>query len=73
MERIELLESVNGAANNWKSVVDMLRMGDTATESLKSHYSESDVFLLQYRSMYLALALKQFVLNVTGDLRTQWT
>jgi hypothetical protein len=23
--------------------------------------------------MYLALALKQFVLNVTGDLRTQWT
>ncbi|KAI2512867.1 hypothetical protein MHU86_1413 [Fragilaria crotonensis] len=23
--------------------------------------------------MYLAIALKQFVLNVTGDLRTQWT
>ena len=57
MERIELLESVNGAANNWKSVVDM-RMGDTASESLKSHYSESDVFSLRYRSMYLALALK---------------
>ncbi|KAI2506094.1 hypothetical protein MHU86_8325 [Fragilaria crotonensis] len=68
MERIEILESVNRAASNWKNVVDT-RMGGT----FKSHYSEADVFSLRYRSMYLALALKQFVLNVTGDLRIQWT
>jgi hypothetical protein len=42
MERIELLESVNCAANNWKSVVDM-RMG-FSSERLKSHYSESDIY-----------------------------
>ena len=47
MERIELLE--NGVGNNnLKSVVDR-RMGFTL-ESLKSQdYSESDIFLLQYR------------------------
>jgi hypothetical protein len=68
MERIEILESVNCAASNWKNVVDT-RMGGP----FQSHYSESNVFSLRYRSMYLALALKQFVLNVTGDLRSQWT
>jgi hypothetical protein len=69
MERIEILESVNCSATNWKNVVDT-RMG---CSFLNGQYSESDVFSLRYRSMYLALALKQFVLNVTGDLRTQWT
>ena len=68
MERIEILESVNRTASNWNNVVDT-RMGCT----FKSYYSESDVFSLRYRSMYLALALRQFVLNVTGDLRMQWT
>ena len=33
----------------------------------------SGIFSFQYRSMYLALALKQLVLTITGDLRTQWT
>jgi hypothetical protein len=36
-------------------------------------YSEGGVLLLQFWSMYLALALKQFVANVTGDMRTQWS
>jgi hypothetical protein len=36
-------------------------------------YSEGDVFSLRFRSMYLALALKQFVANVTGDMQTQWS
>ena len=62
-EHIEISESVNHAASNWKIIADM-RMGGI----FKSHYSESDVFLLQYMSMYLALALKQFVLNITGYL-----
>jgi hypothetical protein len=69
MERIEILESVNRSAANWKNVIDT-SMG---CSFLKGQYSESDVFSLRYRSMYLALALKQFVLNVTGNLRTQWT
>ena len=69
MEQIELLESVNRTARNWRNIMDK-RMDHTT----KSHYSESDVFSLRYRSMmYLALAFKQFVLNVTGDLRIQWT
>ena len=67
--RIEILESVNCSAANWKNVIDT-SMG---CSFLKGQYSESDVFSLRYRSMYLALALKQFVLNVTGNLRTQWT
>jgi hypothetical protein len=66
MEQIELLESVNRTGRNWRNVIDK-RMDHTT----KSHYSESDVFSLRYRSKYLALALKQFVLNVTGDLRIQ--
>ena len=69
MKRIEVMESVNRSASNWKNVVDT-KNGSTF---VKAHYSESDVFSLRYRSMYLALALKQFVLNVTGKLRTQWT
>ncbi|KAI2493985.1 hypothetical protein MHU86_20559 [Fragilaria crotonensis] len=68
LERIELLESVNRAARNWNLIIDK------STGSSKSHYySEADVFSLRYRSMYLAIALKQFVLNVTGDISTQWT
>jgi hypothetical protein len=69
MERIELLESVNRAAGKWRNVVDS-RMDCTI---VNSHYTESDVFSICYRSMYLALALKQFVLNVTDNLRTRWT
>ena len=69
MDRIEVLESVNRSANNWRNVADT----ESGHGFVKAHYSESDVFSLRYRSIYLALALKQFVLNVTGDLRTQWT
>jgi hypothetical protein len=37
-------------------------------------YAKSEILTLQLRSMYLALALCQFVFNImTGDLRTQWT
>jgi hypothetical protein len=42
LERVEILESVNGAAGNWTNVVDA-RTGCTC----KSHYSESVVFSLQ--------------------------
>ena len=69
LERIEILESVNCLAANWMNVADVR----CASSVEKSHYSESDVFSLRYRSLYLALALKQFVLHVTNDLRTQWT
>ena len=69
MKHIKVMESVNRSASNWKNVVDT-KNGSTF---VKAHYSESDVFSLIYRSMYLALAVKQFVLNVTGNLRTQWT
>ena len=69
MQRIEILESVNHSASKWSNVVDTT----TGCSIVNAHYSESDVFSLRYRSMYLALALKQFVLNVTGDLRSQWT
>ena len=70
LERIEILESVNRSSMNWKNVIDA--RCNTSSEA-KGHYSESDVFSLRYRSMYLALALKQFVLNVTDNLKTQWT
>ena len=70
MERIELLESVNRASSNWTFVIDR-RVSDHSSTS--HNYSAADIFSLRYRSMYLAIALKQFVLNVTGDLRTQWT
>ena len=69
MNRIEVMESVNRSASNWTKVVDTTN-GSTF---VNAHYSASDVFSLRYRSMYLALALKQFVLHVTGNLRTQWT
>ena len=69
IERIEILESVNATAANWKKVVDTIHTS-AATES---QYSESDVFSLRYRSMYLALVLRQFVLHVTDNLKTQWT
>ena len=68
MDRIELLESVNRKGKNWKNVVES---GTWSTETCP--YSESDVLTLRLRSMYLALALRQFVLNMTDDLRTQWT
>ena len=72
MERIEMLDAVNRAPTNWKSVIDTRSI--SVDSSSKSHsYSESDMFSLRFRSMYLALALKQFVLNVTDDLKTQWT
>ena len=68
MDRIETFECVNRAASNWNFVVDT-SAGD---QSLK-YYSEADVFSLRFRSMYLAIALKQFVLNVIGNMKTQWT
>ena len=69
MEGIETFESVNCSAGNWNFLVVDSSAGD---QSLK-YYSEADVFSLRFRSMYLAIALKQFVLNVTGDMKTQWT
>ncbi|KAI2509539.1 hypothetical protein MHU86_4916 [Fragilaria crotonensis] len=71
MKRIELLETVNHASRNWKTVVDT-RCHDRRASRFES-YSEADIFSLRFRSMYLALALKQFVANVTGDMQTQWT
>ena len=68
IERIELLESVNKNGKNWAKVVEP---GKWNMETCP--YSESDVFTLRLRSMYLASALRQFVLNMTDDLRTQWT
>jgi hypothetical protein len=65
MERIELLESVNCAARNWTFIVEK-SLGSPSSESHR--YSEADVFALRYRSMYLAIALKQFMLHVTGDM-----
>ena len=70
LERIEILESVNRCSMNLKNVIDTRC---TTSSEAKGHYSELDVFSLRYRSMYLALALKQFVLNVTNNLKTQWT
>ena len=70
IERIEILESGNGGPANRKIVVDS-RYATVRTAS--QQYSESDVFSLRYRSTYLALALKQFVLHVTDNLKTQWT
>jgi hypothetical protein len=68
MERIELLESVNRKGKSWTRVIE------TRSWNMETcPYSESDVFTLRFRSMYLALALRQFVLNMSGDLRTQWT
>ena len=73
MERIEMLEAVNRSPSNWKTVIDT-RSTSTIDSGSKQHsYSETDAFSLRYRSMYLALALKQFVLNVTDNLKTQWT
>ncbi|KAI2512807.1 hypothetical protein MHU86_1595 [Fragilaria crotonensis] len=68
MERIELLESVNRKGKSWTRVVEPLSWNMETCP-----YSESDVFTLRFRSKYLALALRQFVLNMSGDLRTQWT
>lgn len=68
---IEILESVNCSATNWKNVVDTGMAGSSFLKG--QQYSESDVSILslRYRSMYLALALMQFVVDVTGNLRTQ--
>jgi len=73
MERIEMLEAVNRSPSNWKTVIDTRSTGTIDSGSKRHSYSEADAFLLRYRSMYLALALKQFVLNVTDNLKTQWT
>jgi hypothetical protein len=74
MERIEMLEAVNRSPSNWKTVIDARSTSSTVDSGAKRHsYSETDAFLLRFRSMYLALALKQFVLNVTDNLKTQWT
>ena len=70
MERIDLLESVNRASRNWTFVVDR-RVSDNS--SMSHNYSAADIFSLTYRSMCLAIALKQFVVNITGNMRTQWT
>jgi hypothetical protein len=67
MERIELLETVNCASQNWKTVVDTRTDGAARVAC----YSEADVFSLRFRSTYLAIALKQFLANVTGDMQTQ--
>jgi len=68
MERIELLESVNRKGKSWTRVAEPLSWNMETCP-----YSESDVFTLRFRSMYLALALRQFVLNMSGDLRTLFT
>jgi hypothetical protein len=68
MERIELLETINCATQNWKTVVDT-RIDGVSFDL----YSEADVFSLRLRRTYLAVALKQFVANVTGDMRTHWS
>ncbi len=69
MERIELLEAVNHASHSWKTVVDTRSCDGSRFNS----YSEGGVFSLRFRSMYLALALKQLVANVTCDVRMQWS
>jgi hypothetical protein len=68
IDRIELLESVNRKGKNWMNVVES---GSWSMETCP--YSESEIMTLRLRSMYLALALRQFVFNMTGDLRMQWT
>jgi hypothetical protein len=56
-ERIKLLEAVNRTSQNWKTVVDKRIIDGMDFEV----YSEADVFSLQFRSMYLAIALKQLL------------
>ena len=68
LDRIELLESVNRNGKNWTNVVEP---GSWSVETCP--YSESDIHTLRLRSMYIALALRQFVCHVTGDMKTQWT
>ena len=68
MERIELLGTVNCASQYPNTVVD------TRIDGLSFDlYSKTDVYSLQLRCKYLALVLKQFVANVTGDMRTRWS
>jgi hypothetical protein len=76
MEFIEMLEAANRSSpSNWKTVIDTRSTSSTVDSGVKRHsYSETDAFSLRYRSMYLSLALKEFVLlNVTDNLKTQWT
>ena len=73
MERIEMLEAVNRSPSQWMTVIDARNTRSVDSSSKGCSYSEADVFSLRYRSMYLALALKQFVLNATDNLKTQWT
>jgi hypothetical protein len=67
MERIKLLEAVSCTSQNWETVVDK-RIIDGMNFEVSS---EADVFSLQFRSMYLAIALKQFVASMTGNMQTQ--
>jgi len=53
MKRIELLETVNHASRNWKTVVDT-RSHDRGASRFES-YSEADIFSLRFRSMFFAL------------------
>jgi hypothetical protein len=68
LDRIELLESVSRNGKSWTNVVEP---GSWSVEACP--YSESDIHTLRLRSMYIALALRQFVRHVTGDMKTQWT
>ena len=74
MERIETFECENRAASNWLELCGWLVDTSTGDQQSLKYYPETDViFSLRFRSMYLAIALKQFVLNVTGNMKTQWT
>jgi hypothetical protein len=68
LDRIELLESVNRNGKIWTNVVE------PGSWSVKTcPYAKSDIHTLRLRSMYIVLALRQFVCHVTGDMKTQWT
>ena len=59
LDWIELLESVNRNGKNWANVVEP---GSWSAEACP--YSESEILTLRLRSMYIALALRQFVRNI---------
>ena len=62
IERFELLESIDGGPANWDGVVNSRY---TTVRTVSQQFSKLDVFSLRDRSLFLALALKQFVLHVT--------
>jgi hypothetical protein len=67
LDRIELLESMDRNGKIWTNVVVP---GSWGVETRP--YSESDIHTLRLRTMYIALALRQFVCHVTSDIKTQW-